>query len=194
VVAIRIGLFGGTFDPIHNAHLVAASEARHAAGLDKVLLVVANQPWQKTGTRVVTPAEVRYELVAAGVADVDGLEPSRVEIDRGGASFTVDTVEQLLADDPSAEIDVIVGADVHRQLHTWHRIDDLRKLAHFLVVNRGDERVATAGGAAIVEIPDLAISGTDIRRRVAEGRPIDGLVPPAAVRLIRMRGLYAGLG
>jgi nicotinate-nucleotide adenylyltransferase len=194
VVAIRIGLFGGTFDPIHNAHVVAAAEARHAARLDKVLLVVANQPWQKTGTRPVTPAEVRYELVAAGVADVDGLEASRIEIDRGGESFTVDTVEQLLDEQPSVEVHVIVGADVHRQLDTWHRIDDLRQLAHFIVVNRGQGGLAEADDAALVEIPDLAISGTDIRRRVAEGRPVDGLVPPAALRLIRMRGLYAGLG
>ncbi|MEY2567928.1 MAG: nicotinate-nucleotide adenylyltransferase [Actinomycetota bacterium] len=194
MVAIRIGLFGGTFDPIHNAHVVAAAEARHAARLDKVLLVVANQPWQKTGTRPVTPAEVRYELVAAGVADVDGLEASRIEIDRGGESFTVDTVEQLLDEQPSVEVHVIVGADVHRQLDTWHRIDDLRQLAHFIVVNRGQGGLAEADDAALVEIPDLAISGTDIRRRVAEGRPVDGLVPPAALRLIRMRGLYAGLG
>lgn len=180
----RIGLLGGTFDPIHNAHIVAAVEARHVAQLDTVLMVVANQPWQKTGTRQVTDAETRYELVAAGVADVDGVEASRLEIDRGGVSYTIDTVEQLAGD----EVFVIVGSDVASQLDTWHRIDDLRRQARFLVVSRED------GAGADVVIPHLQISGTDIRRRVAEGRPIDGLVPPAALRLIRSRGLYAGRG
>jgi nicotinate-nucleotide adenylyltransferase len=199
VVTVRIGVLGGTFDPVHNAHLVAAVDARHAAGLDTVALVVANVPWQKAGTRAVTPAELRYEMVEAAVADIDGVEPSRIEIDRGGESYTADTIEELAARTPGAELFVIVGEDVARQLDTWHRIDDLRAQAGLIVVTRHGSDGAVglgnwSGGIRFVEIPDLEISGTDIRRRVAEGRPVDGLMPPAAVRLIRMRGLYAGLG
>ena len=195
----RIGVLGGTFDPVHNAHIVAAVDARHGARLDTVLLVVANVPWQKSGTRHVTPAEDRYALVEAAVTGVDGIEASRLEIDRGGESYTADTVDQLATAEPGAELFVIVGADVAAQLHTWVRIDDLRSRAGLVVVTRqGTEGGVGLGGWAhgieIVEIPDLAISGTDIRARVAEDRPIDGLVPPAAVRLIRERGLYAGLG
>jgi len=198
VVTARIGVLGGTFDPIHNAHVVAAVDARHAAHLDTVLLVVANVPWQKAGNAV-TPPELRYELVEAAVADIDGLEPSRLEIDRGGDSYTADTIDALAAGQPDAELFVIVGLDVATQLETWHRIDDLRARSGLVVVTRpgaGDPLglASWAGGIQFVEIPDLAISGTDVRRRVSEGRPIDGLVPPAAVRLIRMRGLYAGLG
>jgi nicotinate-nucleotide adenylyltransferase len=195
----RIGVLGGTFDPVHTGHIVAAVEARHRARLDTVLLVVANLPWQKTGTRQVTPAEHRYALVEAAVDGVDGIEASRLEIDRGGESYTADTIEQLVAAEPDAEPFVIVGTDVAAQLHTWVRIDELRRRAGLVVVTRqgteGGVGLATwAHGVELVEIPDLAISGTDIRARVAEGRPIDGLVPPAAVRLIRERGLYAGPG
>jgi nicotinate-nucleotide adenylyltransferase len=194
----RIGVLGGTFDPVHNAHLVAAVDARHRARLDTVLLVVANVPWQKAGNRAVTAAEDRYALVAAAADGVDGLEASRLEIERGGESYTIDTIDQLREADPQAELFVIVGADVVAGLGTWKRIDELRQQAGLVVVNRpGSEPPASAGwahGVQTVEIPALDISGTDVRRRVAQGRPIDGLVPPAAVRLIRERGLYAGRG
>ncbi|MDQ1375679.1 MAG: nicotinate-nucleotide adenylyltransferase, partial [Actinomycetota bacterium] len=180
----RIGVLGGTFDPVHVAHVVAAVDARHAARLDTVLFVVANVPWQKAGTRAVTPADVRYELVEAAVAGIDGLEPSHIEIDRGGESYTADTVDELAAREPGAELFVIAGIDVAHQLDTWHRVDDLRARAGLLVVTRPGSSVGGAmpdwaGGVQTVVIPSLEISGTDIRRRVAEGRPIDGLVPPA---------------
>ena len=192
-------MLGGTFDPVHTAHVVAAADARHGARLDTVLLVVANVPWQKAGSRAVTPAEVRFAMVEAAVAGVDGLEASRLEIDRGGESYTADTIDQLAGAEPDAELFVVVGADVATQLHTWVRIDELRTRAGLVVVSRegvegGVGLSGWAHGIEIVEIPDLAISGTDIRSRVAEGRPIDGLVPPAAVRLIRELGLYAGPG
>ena len=195
----RIGVLGGTFDPVHNAHLVAAVDARHGARLDTVLLVVANVPWQKAGGRAVTPAEDRFALVEAVVADVEGLEASRLEIDRGGESYTADTIEELDAAEPDAELFVIVGADIIGRLDTWKRIDDLRRRAGLIVVNRpgiigGFSDEGWAHGIQIVDIPGLAISGTDIRSRLVAGRPVDGLVPPAALRLIRDRGLYAGPG
>jgi nicotinate-nucleotide adenylyltransferase len=195
----RIGVLGGTFDPVHTGHVVAAVDARQHARLDTVLLVVANVPWQKAGTRDLTPAEDRFALVEAAMAGVEGIEASRIEIDRGGESYTADTIDQLAEADPGVELFVIVGADVAAQLHTWVRIDELRRRAGLVVVTREgtDGGIGLSGwahGIEVVEIPDLAISGTDIRSRVAEGRPIDGLVPPAAVRLIRKRGLYAGPG
>lgn len=192
----RIGVLGGTFDPVHAAHLVAAADARHAARLDTVLLVVANVPWQKAERRHVTPAEDRFALVQAAVEDVDGLEASRLEIDRGGESYTADTLEELAAAHPGADLVLVVGADVAAQLDTWKRVDDVRRLAELVVVNRPDQRIPDLPGwrATTVEIPELDISGSAIRSRLAAGRPIDGLVPPAAVRLIRKRGLYAGPG
>jgi nicotinate-nucleotide adenylyltransferase len=183
----RIGVLGGTFDPIHIAHVVAALEARHALNLDEVLLVVANQPWQKAD-RQVTAAEDRFAMVAAAVADVAGVEASRIEIDRGGPSYTVDTLEQLSGDD--CELFLIVGSDIH--LDTWVRADDVRRLAQLVVVNRPGQ--PPAPGAVIVEIPALGVSASDLRRRLAEDRPVEFLIPPGALRFIRQRGLYAGGG
>jgi nicotinate-nucleotide adenylyltransferase len=192
----RIGLFGGTFDPVHVAHVVAAVDARHAARLDTVLLVVANEPWQKTGSRPLTPAADRLAMVAAAVEDIDGLEASGLEIDRGGPSYTVDTLEQLGAERPGAELFLVVGTDVAAQLDSWKRVDDVRALASLVVVTRPGQPVPELPRWRVVpvEIPALDISASAIRRRLAEGRPIDGLVPPGAVRLIRKRGLYAGCG
>ena len=192
----RIGVLGGTFDPVHAGHLVVALDGRHGARLDRVLLVVANVPWQKAGTRAVTAAPLRLAMVEAAIAGVDGLEASAIEIERGGESYTADTLEELHASTPGAELFLIVGADVAAQLDTWKRIDDVRRLAELIVVTRPGGRTPSLPGWRVtqVEIPGLEISGSDIRRRVAEGRPIDGLVPPGAVRLIRDRGLYAGSG
>src|ERR1700761_2756468 len=107
----RTGLFGGTFDPIHVGHLVAAVNAKHALSLDRVIMMVANVPWQKAGVRAVTSAEERYDLVRAAVGDVAGLEPGRNEIDRGGDSYTADTLQELADDNPDAELFLVVGWD-----------------------------------------------------------------------------------
>ncbi|HZN14456.1 MAG TPA: nicotinate-nucleotide adenylyltransferase [Acidimicrobiales bacterium] len=181
----RVGVFGGTFDPIHIAHLVAALEVRHALGLDEVLLVVANEPWQKSG-RALTPAEDRLAMVEAAVADVDGLQASRIEIDRGGVSYTVDTLHELAGDD----LFLIVGSDV--DLDTWKQADDVRRLAQVVVVTRPGSPPPADG--VVVEIPALNVSASDLRRRLAEGRPVEFMVPKPVLRIIRDRGLYAGGG
>jgi nicotinate-nucleotide adenylyltransferase len=190
---LRLGVFGGTFDPIHHGHLVAAVNARHAARLDRVLLVVANRPWQKADLRAVTPAVDRLALVEAAVEGVPGLEASALEIERGGDSYTADTLEQLAALHPDAELFLVVGADVAARLDTWERAERLPELATLVVVTRPGTAAAPPPEfrTLTVEIPALDISSTDLRARAADGRPLDFLVPEAAIRCIRERGLYA---
>ena len=172
-------MFGGTFDPVHIGHLVAAVNVRHALGLDRVLLVVANLPWQKTGRRPVTPAEDRFAVVRAAVEGVEGLEASRLEIDRGGVSYTVDTLRQLGGVYPGADLYLVVGSDLAGELGTWERIGEASPLATLVVVSR-------AGGH-----PQSAPRGWRVEP-VAAGRPLDFLIPSPALRCIRERGLYAG--
>ena len=196
---MRIGVFGGTFDPIHVGHLVAAVNARHTLGLDRVLFVVANEPWQKVGDRPVSPALDRLTLVDAALGDVDGLEASRLEIDRGGPSYTIDTIEELRRLEPTADLCLIVGADVVAGLATWERLDDIRRETTMVVVNRpgstpvlpGRDGRLTGWNAVAIEIPALEISSTDLRERAATGRPLDYLIPEGAVRMIKERGMYA---
>jgi nicotinate-nucleotide adenylyltransferase len=188
----RLGVLGGTFDPIHVGHLVAAVNAKDALELDRVLIVVANQPWQKSD-REVTPAEDRFAMVEAAVDGVDGLEASRLEIDRGGDSYTADTLGELF--EPDRELFVVVGADVAAELDTWERIDVVKGLATLVMVNRPGTPVTEVDASwkvATVEIPNLEISSSDLRSRAADGRPLDYLVPSPVINLIRQRGLYRG--
>jgi len=192
---VKLGVLGGTFDPVHVGHLVAAVNVRHALELDRVLLVVANVPWQKAGARAITPAPDRLAMVRAAVDDVDGLEASDLEIVRGGESYTVDTLRELRALHPGADLYLVVGADIVGELDTWERSDELRELATLAVVNRpGAAGVAKVSGwrVANISIPMIDVSSTELRARVADGRPLDFLVPAGALRLIRQRGLYAG--
>jgi nicotinate-nucleotide adenylyltransferase len=192
---VKLGVLGGTFDPVHVGHLVAAVNVRYALDLDRVLLVVANVPWQKTGARVITPAPDRLAMVRAAVDDVDGLEASVLEIARGGESYTVDTLRELGALHPGAELYLVVGADLVDELDTWERSDELRELATLAVVNRpgaGVSRQVSGWRVANISIPMIDVSSTELRARVADGRPLDFLVPAGALRLIRQRGLYAG--
>jgi nicotinate-nucleotide adenylyltransferase len=195
----RIGVFGGTFDPIHVGHLVAAVNARDAAGLDRVILMVANIPWQKAGTRAVSTAEDRLALVEAAVGGVRGLEAGRLEIDRGGESYTSDTLAAMHEAGPDDELFLIVGWDVAADLTSWERLEEIQGLATLVVVNRpgsGRPRALEGAGWRVVEVtvPNLEISSTDLRARAAEGRPLDYLIPEAGVRCIRSRGMYAGSG
>lgn len=190
----RIGLFGGTFDPIHTAHLELADVVRVTLRLDRMLLVVANRPWQKEGERPVTPAEDRLAMVEAAAEGWPGLVPSRIEIDRGGPSYTVDTVRQLLLDEPGAELTVVVGSDVVGGLTTWHDEAALRKLVTLAVVGRpGVAPVPVPAGWRAVSVPaaPFDVSSTELRRRLEQGESVDGLVPEAVIRCIHQRGLYA---
>jgi nicotinate-nucleotide adenylyltransferase len=190
----RLGVFGGTFDPVHVAHLVAAVNARHVLALDRVLLVVANRPWQKTW-RTVTSAEDRYAMVEAAVAGSPGLEASRLELDRGGDSYSADTLRALADEDPSRELFLVVGADVAAELDTWRQVEVARELATLAVVSRpGAPEVDPGPGwrVARVDIPHLAVSASDLRARAAAGLPLDHLVPAPVIDRIRALGLYAG--
>jgi len=190
----RLGVFGGTFDPIHVGHLVAAVDTRAQLQLDRVLFVVAGDPWQKRG-RVVAGARDRLAMVEAAIADIDGLEASSIEIEREGASVTADTLEALAR--PDRALFLLLGADAVANMPTWRRLDDTRDLATIVVVERAGEHAEPPGPGWCVEhvaIPRLDISSSEIRARLAQGRPIDGLVPPATVRVIAERGIYAGAG
>jgi len=192
-VAERIGVLGGTFDPVHNGHVATAADVRHALGLDRVLLVVAGDPWQKRG-RVVASAQDRLALVRAAVAGVDGVEASAIEVEREGPSVTADTLEALQA--PDRELFLVLGADAVANMTTWRRLDDTRALATVVVVERaGDLDVHPPGAGwrvAHVRVPRLDISSTDLRARLAAGRPVHGLVPTAVIDEMRSRGLYTG--
>jgi nicotinate-nucleotide adenylyltransferase len=191
--AERLGVFGGTFDPVHAGHVVVATETRAQLGLDRVLLVVAGDPWQKRGL-VVADALERLALVETAVDGIDGVEASAVEIERGEASITADTLEALTR--PGRELFLVLGADAVANMPTWRRLDQTRHLATVVVVERaGDVHSEPPGVGWRVErvaIPRLDISSTDLRQRLREGRPIDGLVPESVVREIARRGLYTG--
>jgi nicotinate-nucleotide adenylyltransferase len=190
-VSERVGVFGGTFDPIHVGHVVAASDARARLGLDHVLFVVAGDPWQKRGA-VVASAEDRLALVDAATAELDGLEASSIEIDRGEPSVTADTLEAL--ERPGRALYLLLGADAVANMPTWRRLEDTRHLATVVVIERDGEHATPPGEGWSVEhlaIPRLDVSSTEIRDRLARGFPVHGLVPEPVVRVIRARGLYA---
>jgi len=187
-------VFGGTFDPPHVGHLVTAVNVRHALQLDLVLLVVANVPWQKAGERTISPPEDRLAMVEAAVGGVPGLQASSIEIDRGGPSYTADTLRDLRRDNPTAELFVVLGSDAAAGLMTWERVDEVRDSSTIVVVDRpgAEGRQPPAGWRwQRVEVPRLDVSSTDLRARVVDGRPLDYLVPPEVIACIRARGLYA---
>jgi nicotinate-nucleotide adenylyltransferase len=187
----RVGVFGGTFDPVHVGHIVAAAETRSALALDRVLMVVAGDPWQKRD-QVVASAVDRFRMVETAVADVEGLEASAVEIERDAPSVTADTLEALGR--PGRELFLVLGADAVANMPTWRRLGDTRDLATVVVVERAGVPDAEPPGdgwrVERVRIPLLDVSSRDLRSRLATGRPIDGLVPAAVVRAIRERELY----
>jgi len=189
----RTGVLGGTFDPPHIGHLLAAINVRHALELDEVLLVVANDPWQKRDSRPITPAADRLAMVRAATEGLDRVVASDVELRRGGPSYMVDTLAELGERDPSGERYLILGADAAAGLGTWHRADELPALATLVLVDRpGIPCPPPPAGWTLrrVEIPRVELSSTDLRERVADGRPLDLLVTPAVWSCIRDRRLY----
>jgi nicotinate-nucleotide adenylyltransferase len=189
---LRIGLFGGTFDPPHVGHLVTAVNVRHALNLDIVVLMVANDPWQKSGARDVTTAEDRFAMVEAAVSVVDGVVAGRDEIDRGGPSYTADTLMALAEKHPGAELFTIVGDDAAAGLTSWTRVDQVAQYSQLVVVDRPGVAVElpTQFNWLRVESPRLEVSSTDLRSRFSDGRPLDYLVTEPVLRLIEERGLY----
>jgi nicotinate-nucleotide adenylyltransferase len=189
----RLGIFGGTFDPPHVGHLVTAVNVRHELALDRVLLVVNDQPWQKLGTRDITPAADRYAMVEAAVGSVEGLAASRIELDRGGMSYTADTLHALLDEQPDRQLYVVLGSDAAVGLPTWERADEVRSLATIVVVERpGTHETEPPPGWSWVrvEVPRLEVSSTDLRARVADGRPLDYLLTPDVIDTVEELGLY----
>ncbi len=186
----RLGVLGGTFDPVHIGHLVAAVDVRAALGLDRVLLVPAGDPWQKRG-QVVASGEHRVCMAELACRDVAGVEVSRVEVDHPGPSVTADTLEALHA--PGRELFLLLGADAAANMPTWRRLEETRPLATVVVVERAGEHAEPPGPGwrwEHVSIPRLDVASSDVRARLAAGRPIDGLVPPAVVRFLREHDLY----
>ncbi len=188
----RLGVFGGTFDPPHVGHLVTALNVGYALGLDEVLIVVAHVPWQKEGTRPLTPSEDRLAMVEAAVAGVPGLSASRVEIDHGGPSFTADTLHDLHTAEPGATLFTILGDDAASGLTTWQRWEEVVEQSRLVVVDRPGEPCGLPDVAEWirVEVPHLEVSSTDLRARIRDGRPLEFLVPPAVLRVIAERRLY----
>jgi nicotinate-nucleotide adenylyltransferase len=193
----RLALLGGTFDPPHVGHVATAATVRHALGLDELWLVVANRPWQKVGSRPITPPADRLAMVRAAVEGVDGLVVSTIEIERGGDSYTADTLAHLHAEQPDRELLVVVGSDAAAGLPSWARAEEVRTGSTLVLVDRPGLPVADLppGWRFLrVEAPRLDVSSTDLRRRVCVGEPIDGLVPPAVQAVITERRLYRGEG
>jgi nicotinate-nucleotide adenylyltransferase len=192
----RIGILGGTFDPPHVGHAAAARAAIATLSLDRLLFVVANDPWQKSGARKVSGAEDRFALTRALADEIPGAEASRIEIERGGPSYSVVTIEEFVAaaGEPAPEVYLVVGADLVGELQTWERPGDLKRLATLAVVSRPANPVPEAPpGWRLVRVdgPDVDVSSSQVRERLAAGQPVDGLVPEAVIRCLERRGMYA---
>lgn len=189
----RIGVMGGTFDPIHHGHLVAASEVASAFGLDEVVFVPTGAPWQKTH-RQVSPAEHRYLMTVIATASNPRFTVSRVDIDRSGPTYTSDTLGDLQAQRPGAKLYFITGADALAQILSWKDSDELFGYAHFIGVTRPghvlDDTGLPADRVSLMEVPAMAISSTDCRSRVMRGEPVWYLVPDGVVQYIAKYGLY----
>lgn len=199
-VARRVGVMGGTFNPIHNGHLVTADEALHAFALDEVVFVPAGRPWQKPDDEV-APAEDRYLMTVIATASHPKFSVSRIEIDREGPTYTIDTLRALASQRPGDEFFFITGADATLQILSWKDPEAVLREARFIAATRPGydlerlEKELPSGlgdRVQILEIPALAISSTDVRRRAREGRPIRYLVPAAVATYIQKHALYGG--
>jgi nicotinate-nucleotide adenylyltransferase len=181
----KIGIYGGTFDPIHHAHLILAREAMETLQLEEVIFIPAAMSPHKLERP--TPAAIRLEMLRAAIEGERRFRVDERELHRPPPSFTIDTIEEFVGAQPEAEIFYFIGSDNLPRLHTWHRIDDLQKLVRFVVLERG----STRSGSELLTIPRLIdISATEIRNRVATGASIRYLVPPAVAEIIQRHQLY----
>lgn len=189
----RVGVMGGTFDPIHNGHLVAASEVQSRFSLDEVIFVPTGQPWQKSD-RVVSDAEDRYLMTVIATASNPVFTVSRVDIDRPGPTYTVDTLRELHDRYPGDELYFITGADAIEQILTWHAVNEMFDSAHFIGVTRPgydlNDHHLPEGKVSLVEVTAMAISSTGLRERVRKGEPVWYLTPDGVVRYIDKHKLY----
>jgi nicotinate-nucleotide adenylyltransferase len=193
----RVGVMGGTFDPIHHGHLVAASEVQSVFDLDEVLFVPTGDPWQKSH-RYVSPAEHRYLMTVIATASNPRFRVSRVDLDRRGPTYTADTLRDLHVVMPDAELFFITGADALMEIFTWRGAEQLFDLAHFVGVTRPGYTIESAvldripsDRLTVMEIPALAISSTDCRERQGRGEPVWYLVPDGVVQYIAKHDLYS---
>jgi len=189
----RLGVMGGTFDPIHHGHLVAASEVAVLFGLDEVLFVPTGQPWQKAEGEV-SPAEDRYLMTVIATASNPRFSVSRVDVDRTGPTYTVDTLRDLRRLHPDTEMFFITGADALEQILDWRHAEELFALAHLVGVTRPGYRLEDShlpeGSVTLVDVPAMAISSSDCRDRVNRGMPVWYLVPDGVVQYVEKRHLY----
>lgn len=187
----RVGVMGGTFDPIHHGHLVAASEVQQSFDLDEVVFVPTGQPWMK---EAVSSPERRYEMTVIATASNPRFSVSRVDIERGGPTYTIDTLRDIRAERPDADLYFISGADAVAQILDWKDMDELWELAHFVAVSRPGHSLNIRGlpeqRVSSLEVPALAISSTDCRQRVDRGFPVWYLVPDGVVQYISKHHLY----
>jgi nicotinate-nucleotide adenylyltransferase len=189
----KVGIMGGTFDPIHHGHLVAASEVAMRYELDEVIFVPTGEPWQKSSRRV-SPAEHRYLMTVIATASNPRFWVSRVDIDRAGPTFTIDTIRDIAAQRPGADLYFITGADALAQILSWKQAEDALVLAHFVGVTRPgyelSDKHLPSDSVTLVDVPAMAISSSDCRERVAAGRPVWYLVPDGVVQYISKHHLY----
>ncbi|HKU31360.1 MAG TPA: nicotinate-nucleotide adenylyltransferase [Arthrobacter sp.] len=191
---MRLGVMGGTFDPIHHGHLVAASEVAAKFQLDEVVFVPTGQPWQKS-SRLVSEPEHRYLMTVIATASNPNFTVSRVDIDRPGPTFTIDTLRDLRTLRQDADLFFITGADALAQILSWKDVDELWSLAHFVGVTRPGHVLDDMGrgdDVSLLEVPAMAISSTDCRARVGAGNPVWYLVPDGVVQYIAKYKLYSG--
>jgi nicotinate-nucleotide adenylyltransferase len=188
---LRIGVMGGTFDPIHHGHLVAASEAADAFSLDEVIFVPTGNPGNKTA---ISSPEHRYLMTVIATAANPRFTVSRVDIDRPGITYTIDTLTELSRARPEADLHFISGADAIAQILAWKEVDSIWSLAHFVAVTRPGHQLqlpqVKEARITQLEVPALSISSTDIRNRAAAGKPIWYLVPDGVVQYIAKHKLY----
>lgn len=196
---MRVGILGGTFDPVHNGHLVLAEHARDQLALDLVLFIPAGEPWRKAN-REITPAQRRLAMLKLAIAGNEAFGISDIELRRAGPTYTADTLEALAAERLDDEFYFIVGTDALADLPNWHEPERIVQHAILAVAQRGDQRIDTAIAALPIlaarierfNMPAVPISSTDIRARIAENKSISGLVPPSIERYIIEHGLYVG--